>query len=91
MPDQTSSGSDHDRDAAAPDAHGQAALLIVESILHGLREKGLLDIDDVLNITQTAAEVKEQVVEDRQEPATIGKQSIELIRKIERSLKADCK
>lgn len=41
-----------------PDAHGQAALLFAESILHILVERSVLTVEDAVAAVQTATEVK---------------------------------
>lgn len=49
------------RQAAAPlpDAHGQAALLLVESLIHGLCERSTLSVDEAVAIVDRAANVQE--------------------------------
>ena len=73
----------------APDPHGQAALLLVESMLHVLLEKGALTIEEALVITTAAAEVKEEVLAEQSEPESLGRFSLELIERITASLKID--
>jgi hypothetical protein len=41
-----------------PNAHGEAALLIVESLLHILIERWILPVEDAVAALQTAIEVK---------------------------------
>ena len=43
---------------AEPDAHGQAALLLAESILHVLVENGVLSNADAIDAVRTTMEVK---------------------------------
>lgn len=72
-----------------PDAHGQAALLLVESLLHALVAKSLLSVQDAIDVVQIAAEVKEAVGPDLGDtPATRAK-SLTLLRTIGNSLAAD--
>ena len=40
------------------DAHGHAALLLVESLVHGLCEKAVLSTREAINITERAASVQ---------------------------------
>ncbi len=72
-----------------PDAHGQAALLIVESLMHGLIEKGLLSVDEAIDIMQSATEVKEDVVDLRVESLDTARHSLQLIDTIASSLAID--
>lgn len=72
-----------------PDPQGQAALLLAESILHGLLEKGVLTIDDALAITAVAIEAKEEVVAEHAEPREIGRHSLQLLHRISTSLTID--
>lgn len=43
-------------------SHGQAALLLVESLMHGLVEKGALSQRDFIEIVEGAAEVEHELV-----------------------------
>lgn len=43
-----------------PDAHGQAALLLAESMLHALVEQRLISVDEAIATVRSAAEVKEE-------------------------------
>ncbi len=72
-----------------PDPHGQAALLLVESLLHGLLVRGVLTLEDALAITTSASEIKEEVIANHREPADLGRYSLELIDKIAASLGID--
>ena len=72
-----------------PDAHGQAALLLVESLLHGLLAKGILTIDDALAVTTAASEVKEDVADAETEAADTAQLSLMLLDRISASLESD--
>lgn len=54
----------HDNDAAidgevpAPEAHGRAALLLVESLIHGLCEDATLSANRAVEIAERAVEVE---------------------------------
>ena len=55
--------TDNDTDLPASgtppmDAHGHAALLLVESLVHGLCEKAVLSTREAINITERAASVQ---------------------------------
>ena len=43
---------------AAPNGHGQAALLLVESLLHALIEKDLLSMAEAAEVVDTAKDVQ---------------------------------
>lgn len=58
--------NDNNADAVAgrvpePDAHGQAAFLLVESLIHGLVAQSALSLDAAVEIVEIAAEVKVEV------------------------------
>ena len=46
-----------------PDAHGHAALLLVESLIHGLIERSLITVADAMEIVETANSVQIDVAE----------------------------
>lgn len=73
----------------APDAHGQAAILLVESLIHGLVERSVITTADAVDIVEAAAEVKLDVAVDTGEsPATLLR-SLSLLIGISDSLKID--
>ena len=71
-----------------PDAHGQAALLLVESILHILVETTTLTSSEALAAVQTAAEVKFEVASATGETIGRMKQSLALLEAIGSSFEA---
>ncbi|WP_375428919.1 hypothetical protein [uncultured Sphingomonas sp.] len=40
------------------DPYGQAALLLAESLIHGLKERGVLTVADAVDIIETSADVQ---------------------------------
>ena len=42
----------------SPDPHGQAALLLVESLIHGLCEKSMLSTEEAIEIAERAVDVQ---------------------------------
>ncbi|TPG39745.1 hypothetical protein EAH79_13685 [Sphingomonas koreensis] len=46
-----------------PDPHGQAALLLVESLIHGLLERAIISIGDAIDIVETAVSVQVDIAE----------------------------
>jgi hypothetical protein len=72
-----------------PDAHGQAAMLLVESLIHSLIARSVISVAEALEIVKVAAEVKEEVAADLGDsPATMRK-SLSLLNAIEASLAPD--
>ena len=57
--------SDHDHRGLTPlpDPHGQAALLLVESLIHCLQERAILSNSEAIGIVETALEVQAEVAE----------------------------
>lgn len=49
--------------ASLPDAHGQAALLLVESLIHGLCEDSTLSNAKAIDIVETAVDVQHEKAE----------------------------
>lgn len=71
------------------DAHGQAAMLLVESLIHGLIEKRLLSVAEAVEIVDVATEVKiEGGAELGEQPETL-RASINLLQNISASLRYD--
>lgn len=72
-----------------PDAHGQAALLLAESLLHMLVERSVISIVDAVEVLQTAAEVKLEVATAAGESQQRMQASLELLFRISDSLAID--
>lgn len=70
------------------DPHGQAALLLLESLFHTLVENGVLTPQEVLGTLQVALEVRSDLAEDTGERPELTKQSLALLATIERSFAA---
>ena len=75
--------------AKEPDAHGQAALLLVESLLHTLLERAVLTNADAIGVVECAASVKQEVAEAIGESVGTMQASLDLLSRIARSLRAD--
>ena len=69
-----------------PDAHGQAALLLAESILHLLMEAGILTSEQAVDAVRTAAAVKVEAAEQSDESETQMRRSLGLLNRIEISI-----
>lgn len=74
--------------APEPDAAGQAALLLVESLMHQLVEARLLTLDQAVGTVETAADVKVEVAHGAGEEESTLRQSLKLLQRIERSMAA---
>ncbi len=72
-----------------PDAHGQAAMLLVESLLHGLIARSVINVEDAVEIVGIAAEIKEEVAADAGESAETMQKSLALLASIGASLTSD--
>lgn len=71
-----------------PDAHGQTAMLLVESLIHGLIARSLITVADAVEIVETAREVQ---VDAGAEPDALAatRRSISLLQAISSSLRGD--
>lgn len=82
-------GDDGDfRAEPEPDAHGQAALLLAESILHALVETNTLSRAAALSVIATTCEVKREVAERAGESNRRMMESLNLLRDISKSFEA---
>lgn len=71
-----------------PDAHGQAALLLAEAILHALVETDALTLNAALSVIETTCEVKTEVAEQAGESDKRMKESLRLLRSISETFSA---
>ena len=62
-----------------PDAHGQVALLLTESLIHTLVEKATISNNDAMQIVRSAAEVKLEVATAAGESDKRMKESLVLL------------
>jgi hypothetical protein len=74
---------------AEPDAHGQAALLLTESLLHMLVENRGLTNAQAVDVVHTAAVVKVEVAEAAGESKSRMLESLALLSRMEQSFQAD--
>jgi hypothetical protein len=75
--------------AREPDAHGQAAFLLTESLLHGLIARDVITVNDAVEIVEVAAEVKEAIAADLGESPATMRRSLALLGSIRSSLSND--
>lgn len=71
-----------------PDAHGQAALLLAEAILHALVETDALSLESALSVIDTTCEVKAEVAERAGESDKRMNESLRLLRSISNTFTA---
>ncbi|QGN54635.1 hypothetical protein [Novosphingobium sp. Gsoil 351] len=71
------------------DPQGQAALLLVESLIHGLCENGILDLQQVIEIAERALDVQKDVAEAADGDAAPMWRAHQLLTAITASLKVD--
>lgn len=89
MTDGRANDNDLPQPRAVPDAHGQAAMLLVESLVHGLIARSVLSVADAVEIVGIAAEVKAEIATDLGDtPATMRK-SLIILETIAASLRND--
>ena len=72
-----------------PDAHGQAALLLTESLLHALVENATLSNADAVGVIQSAAEVKVEVAIAAHESKARMEESLALLSRMAASFEVD--
>ena len=74
---------------AEPDAHGQAALLLTESLIHMLVENRGLTNAQAVDVVHTAAVVKVEVAEAAGESRSRMLESLALLSRMEDSFQAN--
>lgn len=72
-----------------PDAHGQAALLLVESLIHVLIERSVISVADAVDAVATATEVKEDTGLQLGDTAATLAKSLDLLDAIAGSMRRD--
>jgi hypothetical protein len=64
MADEQRSTTASPVDSATSEAEGQAALLLVESLIHGLIARSIITLEDALDIVDSARTVQVDVVDE---------------------------
>jgi hypothetical protein len=72
-----------------PDAHGQAAMLLVESLIHGLVDREVISVPDAISIVDIAAEVTLEVADDLGGTPETMQRSITILNALSNSLEHD--
>ncbi|MBD8549035.1 hypothetical protein [Sphingomonas sp. CFBP 8760] len=71
-----------------PDAQGQAALLLIESLIHSLLDNGALTKAQALEAIESAMQVKEESAEEEKEPVRTLHKSLGLMNNMKQSIGA---
>lgn len=69
--------------------NGEAALLLVESLLHGLIARGVISVEDAVEFVDIAAEVAEEIAGDAGDPVAKTAKALTLLSAIRASLEHD--
>ena len=72
-----------------PDAHGQAAMLLVESLIHGLIARSVLSAKDAIEIVEIAADIKTEVAAELGDSPATMRHSLALLAAISHSLEQE--
>lgn len=72
-----------------PDAHGQAALLLAESMLHALVDSQALSNHEAVEVVRTASEVKVETATAAGESSKRMNESLELLARMRASFQTD--
>lgn len=75
--------------AGGPDAHGQAALLLIESLMHELVARSVITARDAVEIVEIAAEVKSEKASDLGDTPARMRHSLHLLSAIGRTFGTD--
>jgi hypothetical protein len=74
---------------AEPDPYGQAALLLVESLIHGLVDRSVLTLAEAVDVVTVALDVKDEIAADLGDSPETKDKSMELLDSIRASLSND--
>ena len=74
--------------APIPEAHGEAALLLVESLIHGLVARSALSIGEAIDIVQIAIDAQVEISDARGDPDEV-RPAVRYLSAIATSLKID--
>lgn len=72
-----------------PDAHGQAAMLLVESLIHGLIAQSVIRVEDAIDVVTVAIDVKKEIAADLGDSEDTMDKSLGLLSAIRGSLSND--
>ena len=89
MPPASNDPTIAERASHSPDPHGQAALLLVESLLHDLIGKKLLTVAGAIDVINVACEVKQELADEMGDTRSTYEQSLALLSAMRRSMETD--
>ncbi|SHG12103.1 hypothetical protein SAMN02745157_3658, partial [Kaistia soli DSM 19436] len=72
-----------------PDAHGHAAMLLVESLIHGLIARSVISVAEAVEIVEVAVEVKTEIAVDRGDSPAELEKALAILGAISASLQLD--
>lgn len=72
-----------------PDPHGQAAMLLVESLIHALVENKVISLELAIEVVDLATEVKEAIADNLGDSPEALAKSLGLLNGLSRSLQID--
>jgi hypothetical protein len=72
-----------------PDAHGQAAILLVESLIHALVARSVISLEDAMEVITVALDVKTEIAVDLGDIDDTTDKSAALISRMLQSLTND--
>ena len=72
-----------------PDAHGEAALLLAESLLHGLIARAIVPVAEAIEMVEIAIDAKLQIDDDGAHVARGSRDALRLLGEIKLSLELD--
>jgi len=75
-------------DGREQDAYGHAALLLVESVLHGLIEQSVFSVEKAVDLIDTAASVKSEIAAESGHSSPMVQRSLNLLGEISTSLQS---
>lgn len=92
MANQISNDNDTTRPAETglvPDPHGQAALLLVESLIHGLLSRSVISVAEAVEIVETAVEINSELAAEQADSNVTTDKSLAMLAAISASLQND--
>lgn len=87
-PTSTKDSSFHKDASPIPDAQGQAALLLIESLIHSLIDNGALTQEQAIEAIESASEVKAESAAEEKEPTRTLRHSLTLLQDMRASIEA---
>jgi hypothetical protein len=80
---------DGDECLPEPEAQGQAALLLVESLIHGLIARSVISVRDAVDIVGIACDANENISDELQQVRSVARHSLSLLESVKTSLEID--